>query len=112
MEIDTNMGNWEDNYNSYSNYLIAIISSFIGDRLPNRFGADWGGLDIWSVKGGCYEGDFIYLDDNYNIEYFSRTSNSEDGINDTDILTFNCEENIKELIPFLTTLTHNIKIIK
>ena len=82
MEINTKIGRlneeWEENYNSYSNYLIAIIDSFIGKRITTRFGADWGGVNVWG-NGGCYEGDFICLDEDYNLNYFSRISNGEVG---------------------------------
>ena len=107
MEIDTKIGRlneeWEENYNSYSNYLIDIIDSFIGKRITNRFGTDWGGVNVWG-NGGCYEGDFICLDEDYNLTYFSRISNGEVGVIDTDILSFNCEGDTEKLVIFLTTI--------
>ena len=72
-------------------YLIQLISSVLGERVKNRFGADWGGFDIWSLEGKEFEGQFILIDDSNNVIHFNRISD-ENGNIDTDIKEFhtNC----------------------
>jgi hypothetical protein len=97
----------EENYPNYNAYLVELISSVLGKRVSNRFGADWGGLDVWSVKGSNYEGTFIVIDDcTYNVCYLNRISN-ENGNIDNELKNFDAETELTEMYSFLKSLKNN-----
>lgn len=58
----------EEKWPSYYKYVVTIISEKLGK--PNFYSssADWGGADVWTLKGDKFYGTFLaYLDDNLAI---------------------------------------------
>ena len=78
----------EEQYSEYRTYLKKLLSHYFGSE--NKYGgsADWGGIPVWTIKGGLYEGIFIGIDDNDSIFLIERKfdEKSEENI-DTNIMT-------------------------
>lgn len=79
----------ENLFPTYREYLVKLIESVLGERIENRFSADWGGLDVWSLDGDNFEGHFIVIDDILLIAHINRLSTDE-GNEDTEINLFDC----------------------
>lgn len=47
--------------------------------------ADWGGIPVWSVTGGRFEGTFVIMDDDNNVILMTRKTTEEEHI-DNDLM--------------------------
>jgi hypothetical protein len=121
-EIDNELCNWliTDNENTfnfengkkllYSDFeegedifynhkkLIRIISKHFGDPNIYNGSADWGGANVWSIKGDRFYGTFIYFDDN-EVCLLDRTFDEKKDKNvDLEILKANETYTLSNLI--------------
>lgn len=71
-------------WSSYNKYVVDIISKKLGK--PNFYSgsADWGGADVWTLKGDSYVGTFLaFLDNELVILERPETFGNEDDEEDT-----------------------------
>lgn len=83
----------EEKYPSVHAYLKATVSEHLGKPNSYSSSADWGGLDVWSVKGDKFEGTFVVIDDNDNVILMTRKHDEKkDEYVDKDILSAKPED--------------------
>jgi len=83
----------EEKYPSLHSYLDETITKALGKKNIYTSSADWGGLDVWSVKGDKFTGTFVVIDDNNAVHLMEREFNEvEEENEDTDILSCEGEE--------------------
>jgi hypothetical protein len=67
----------EEKFSSIRDYQEKIISQHFGRENRYTGSADWGGLPVWTVKGGLYEGTFIVIDDTDDVVLLTRKFNED-----------------------------------
>jgi hypothetical protein len=92
----------EEKYSSVQDYLSKTITEHLGKKNSYSGSADWGGIDVWSVKGNKFEGTFVVIDDNKDVHLMTRKHDEEkDEYVDNDILSASSEDH-KALSKLLT----------
>lgn len=68
-------------------FMINLIADLFGNRLKNRFGADWGGVDVWHIKNDMY----VLITECNEILVITRNEDIDDSQIFISDLYYNCE---------------------
>jgi hypothetical protein len=75
------------------------IKSLLGKKNSYSGSADWGGIDVWTLKGDNFKGTFLVIDDNDDVVILERTFNEDTEENeDEEILSVPIDDNIDSLL--------------
>lgn len=101
--------NTEENYSSHLDYIQKLITFYLGEKEVQRGSADWGGLDVWSIKSeDNITGLFMVVnndDETVVVMYREVWGMTEENM-DTDLKSFTWEDD-SSLYRFLKQLAHN-----
>lgn len=75
----------ENIHQSKRQYLISTVEAVFGKKNSYSGSADWGGMPVWTVKGGAYEGTFVLISDNDELilmtrEHDTTTEDNKDNV--------------------------------